>query len=532
MIAAIKFDKRDWVTAALLFMAGFALRVPFRSRFAYHWDGAQFALAMQHYDIGLSLPHPPGFFLYVLAGRIVNGLVGDPHDSLVWMSVIAGALLAALGYLLATSMFGRSCGWATAAILVTSPLCWFQSEIALTTIVDGALVTATILVCWSASRTGVSWPRVVGLAALLAIVAGTRGQTAPVLLPVWLYTFWRFARPRWPKLAVGAALAALFMAMWFYPMTQLSGGLQNYLRLVSLKAEFDAPKTPWGGGFGAAQRSVNMIVDSCWAGLLAAALIGSFELVQWVFREDRQVKRRFYANHSDQLVMLTLWIVPMAAFGIGMYTFSPGYILNYFPALAILAGLAVARFAQRFVRPANDVAVLTVRRRAVATAITIGFVSLVNAAVYLSPRQRAEHWLFGLRLTASEIRDHDRQLGQCFHAIRRACPPDRVLICHAGEFFLWGFRHFQYHMPEYENCIIVPDPSPGPPLGGKLWYARGNRFSLEDRFATHGSKSLLLVVPPGFASDIFASRFDPTKAALLEDSGGIIQTLPAASASE
>ena len=53
------------------------LRVPFRSHYAYHWDSAQFALAIGHYDIRQGLPHQPGFFLYVMLGRCVNWVVGD-----------------------------------------------------------------------------------------------------------------------------------------------------------------------------------------------------------------------------------------------------------------------------------------------------------------------------------------------------------------------------------------------------------------------------------------------------------------------
>src|SRR5271170_8067041 len=115
--AVERFERRDWLAAAVLFAASLAIRVPFRSHFAYHWDSAQFALAIEHYDVSLGLPHLPGFFLYVMFGRIVNLLVGDPHASLVWMSVLAGATLAGLGYLLATALFGRDCGLATGCLL-------------------------------------------------------------------------------------------------------------------------------------------------------------------------------------------------------------------------------------------------------------------------------------------------------------------------------------------------------------------------------------------------------------------------------
>src|SRR5258707_15073960 len=100
--SAGRFERGDWLTVALLCAVSLALRIPFRSQFAYHWDSAQFALAINQYDIRLSQPHAPGYFLYVMLGRLVNSFVGDPHASLVWISVVFGSALTAGGYLLAT----------------------------------------------------------------------------------------------------------------------------------------------------------------------------------------------------------------------------------------------------------------------------------------------------------------------------------------------------------------------------------------------------------------------------------------------
>src|SRR5207302_1571177 len=129
---------------------------------------AQFALALGDYNIGVGQPQAPGFYLYVLLGRLVHLLVGDPHTALVWLSVMAGAWLAAVGTLLGTAMFGRKCGWGTGLILLTSPLCWFHSEVALTNIVDAALVMSFVLACWRTIQHGVTWRRTVAVAVLFA----------------------------------------------------------------------------------------------------------------------------------------------------------------------------------------------------------------------------------------------------------------------------------------------------------------------------------------------------------------------------
>ena len=92
-----KLRKADVVLAVALFAVAVALRTPFRSQIAYHWDSAQFALAVGEYNLRIGQPHAPGFYLYVLLGRLANLVVGEPQAALVWVSVVAGAGLTAVG---------------------------------------------------------------------------------------------------------------------------------------------------------------------------------------------------------------------------------------------------------------------------------------------------------------------------------------------------------------------------------------------------------------------------------------------------
>jgi hypothetical protein len=169
--------RRDGNIAVVLFLIALAMRIPFRSHFAYHWDSAQFALAVREFDIRLSQPHAPGYFLYVMLGRFVDHFVGDPHASLVWISVMFGSALPSLLYLLGTMMFGRRAGAAAAGMALTSPQIWFHSCVALTYIVDSFLVCAVVLVLWLAIQRGGTWWDAVAVGALLAVLGGVRQQS-------------------------------------------------------------------------------------------------------------------------------------------------------------------------------------------------------------------------------------------------------------------------------------------------------------------------------------------------------------------
>jgi len=497
--AVEKFELVDWLAVAVLFAVSLGIRVPFRSHFAYHWDSAQFALAIEHFNVSLSLPHRPGYFLFVMLGRMVNLFVGDPLTSLLWLNMVAGAGLAALGYLLGAALFERNCGWLTGGILATSPLCWFQSEVVFTTLVDSALVMTTVLVCWRAIRRGGSWPWVFAMAATLAVEAGIRQQTTPMLCPVWAYTFWRFPRLRWQKFAVGVVLTGLLCAAWFFPMVQPSGGTVAYLRLYPARINMDAPLTPWVGGFGVLIRNLAFIVATCWVGLLGAALLAATEFYSWATRAGN--RRAAIKSRNEPLRFLAVWILPMVTFGIVVITVMPGYVLCYFPGVAILVALAITRFVERIARVLGC-------SRSFALGIVIAGIALINCAVFLLPAQRTEWLRAKLPLTASHIRDHDHQLAVWFDAIRKNFRPSDVLVCHYNQSYFYGFRQFEYHMPDYENCLLTTDHALPPPLNKKLWYATGRRVEFVDRFELHGRRQVILVVPPGLTIDAFTNAFD------------------------
>jgi len=492
--------RREWLIASALFVVAFAVRVPFRSQFAYHWDGAQLALAVQHYDLRIGLPHRPGYFLYVMAGRLVKVFVGDSHASLVWVSVGAGAALTALGYVLGTAMFGRRCGIVTAAILATSPLSWFASEVALTNIADAAAVTALAVLAWRAIQRGGSWHDVVALAIVLATVTGVRQQTAPLVLPLWLFTFRRFRPPRLLKLLAGLALAACFFLLWFLPMVQTSGGFQMYLDLLRKPAPLTATLTPWGAGLPALRSNVAMILAGAWAGLLLAGVLALTEFTRWLLRESPSDRRLWSMEHRCQLLFLGWWIVPPLCFGVAGLMVRPDYMLTYFPALALLAAAAITSLrsdARQDYRSTWLMAALTVA---------------VNCVIFIAPFGFEDRAVLRLPITANFLREHDRQLATYFDAIRRRFRPDEVVLCHGDQFYYWGLRHFQIHLPEYENWLVVRDPTLASPFDSKYWRVRGLNSDFVERLPSSTGKSLVLVVPPDVKGTPFSNQFDLSRA--------------------
>ena len=80
--------KKRW-SLALLAGAVAITRLVFRSHYLYDLDSVNFALAMKRFDPSVHQPHPPGYFLYICPGRLLNAVFHDANLALVVLSILA-----------------------------------------------------------------------------------------------------------------------------------------------------------------------------------------------------------------------------------------------------------------------------------------------------------------------------------------------------------------------------------------------------------------------------------------------------------
>ena len=129
----------------IFFFLGIATRVPFTSRLLLNMDSCQFALALEKFDITVHQPHPPGYFLYIMLGRLLNVFIADANTVYVSISVFFSGIAIAAVYLLGRDIFGRKIGTIAALLALSSPSFWFHGEVALTYIVEAFFSTITAI---------------------------------------------------------------------------------------------------------------------------------------------------------------------------------------------------------------------------------------------------------------------------------------------------------------------------------------------------------------------------------------------------
>jgi hypothetical protein len=404
----------------IFFFLGIATRVPFTSRLLLHMDSCQFALALEKFDITVHQPHPPGYFLYILLGRLLNVFVADANTVYVSVSVFFSGLTVACVYLLGKEVFERNIGIVAALLALFSPSIWFHGEVALTYIVEASFSTAIALFCWRIleGEEKYLWISVVAL----GVAGGFRQNTPVFLLPVWLYSVRNLAPG---KIVASLCVLAAVCLSWFVPMVWMSGGWDPYRGALRELWMFNT------GGHGVLEGEwgyLRLFSLKMFLYLIYGLGAGLFPVVLAVYSTTK--RRRWKSVDSTKAVFFSLWVLPVMTFYLFVFLSiqNPGYILIFLPALIILASFSIFHFGNELGNRCGGnawVPILTV------------VVVLNTAAFFLLKSPVSHRW----------IRTHDRNLSILLADIKTFDPGETAVF--VNNLIYYSYRHFMIYLPEY-----------------------------------------------------------------------------------
>ncbi len=257
----------------------------------WEWDETLFARGMLHFEMAAHFPHPPGFPGWLLVGRLLLPLAGEPLIALQWGSALASVLclwpLAAIGRRVAPPAL------AVGAVLVVLflPGPWLFSVRGFSSIMAAFLVFSAAAV-WLGGLTG---RRATVFTLLLAGAFMVRPIMLPVIAVLWL-AGGTSVQPR-RRLAPGVLISAGAVFAAVATMAWLEGGWAAYLRPIVHHAGRHAARLHLNaGGFG----DLGLVKGvGGTAVALIFCLVGLVGLVVW----GRSVNRRAAA----------VWLVTLAA---------------------------------------------------------------------------------------------------------------------------------------------------------------------------------------------------------------------------
>ena len=295
-----------------------------------NWDAVQFALAVDTFDLHAHQPHPPGYILYVLAGRVFNLLVNEPSLALSLLSVLASGIALPLFYGLVRRIFeDGTVAWGATLMLATSPLAFYYGSVGLTYMPEMLLSVMVAVLCWRVKSAAEQSPRLAVLLALaLGMAGGVRQTSLLVMLPMCIWALWGHARRSWVVFVLTLVGVCL---LWFVPLLALSGGLSAYLHENSLLAGAVMSRT---SVFDAGMAGLAYNVAFEVLALVCGLGLGLVPLGLWAVRLVR------FNLAGKVRVFLSLWIVPALAFYSVSHVGQYGYLLVVLPPLVVLSAVA------------------------------------------------------------------------------------------------------------------------------------------------------------------------------------------------
>lgn len=404
----------------LLFLVTVISRMPFSSRFLYHMDSVHFALALDDYNIALHQPHPPGYFLYVMFGRLLRLFISDANTVFVSISMLFSGLMIVAVYYVGRELFGKKTGLLAALIALTSPNIWFHGEVALTYIVEAFFSTASAFLCWKVYKGD---HRYLWLSAVtLAAAGGVRQNTALFLLPLWLFSI-KYVPPKKMMLAIG--LFSISCLFWFFPMIRMTGGWDVYTGAFRELWLFNTGhNTVFDKGLPVLLYYASALFDFTIFGITAGVLPLLF--VTYVLIRKRRVK---YLDNGTVL-FFTLWISPSVLFYLMIFIHpaNPGYALIFLPALIILIAAAIGYMS-------NELKEILKKDFLAPLLCLVIFTNLYF------------FFFIGHPVSYSEIRHHGNRLTALLNEIRHFDAADTALF--SLPYVFYGPKQFIYYLPEY-----------------------------------------------------------------------------------
>jgi hypothetical protein len=397
----------------LLVCALIATRVIFRSRYLYDIDSVNFALGMRRFDPAAHQPHPPGYYLYVTLGRLVNVFIGNANTSLVAISIAASCGALIVIYALANEWFDRNAAVFAGLIFLFSPLVWFHGTVALTYSVEAFFSALTGYLCWrvASGSEGLAWM----LALTTGVAAGFRPSFLLFLAPALIFSVRGLNYRR--VIAAVAILAATLLA-WGTPMVLRSGGLMTWWSaLISLWGAVPGTQTVFNSS---PANSIARIVTI--AGIYILCFGSASLFTPGLSRAD--------AGQDSQKQLFTwIWITPGLLFFAFIFLkfVNSGYLLVVSPPVFVwLGGRASQSYAGLRIQKHWKMALLV---------LFAGINSLIfiYAPVYCS---------------YSAVHRFETELDSALRAIPQVASPADTLIIGLDSHFL-GYRHAGYYLPDY-----------------------------------------------------------------------------------
>jgi hypothetical protein len=221
-----------WIVAAICA----ATRFLAMARSLWDWDEALFCLGMRSYDVTSHHPHPPGFPVYIVAGKLVRLLVHSDFRALQAINLAAGVLLFPAMFLLARELRLRPITATIAgALCAFFPNVWFFGGTAFSDVPSIVLVVFAVAMLLRGCRDANAY---LAGALLLALAAGIRPQNLLIGLVPGAIATWYRARASWRDVVFAALLGLTTVGAAYGGAVAATGSYARFAGAIRVHGEY------------------------------------------------------------------------------------------------------------------------------------------------------------------------------------------------------------------------------------------------------------------------------------------------------
>ena len=331
--------RRERVVFASTWIVVAVSRFIARTRSAWDWDEFNFQLGLRQFDVPAHQPHPPGYPVFIAAGKFVRLFVDTDFHALQIVVLLGALLFFPAAFALARELrFGFRTALFGALIACFLPNVWYYGGTAFSDVPGVALgLFASALIL----RGGRDARAYVAGAFLLGISAGIRPQNLlTALVPALIATFIRLRARSWRSVVAGTLAGGIALGGCYAGAALASSSPGEYVKSVREQQQYvrntDSYHNPNREPLSEVARRV--FLKPAGAPRLFA-IIGILALISLI---DALVRRRL-----APLITLMSFL-PFAVFTWLMLSVEviPRYSLGYIAAYAFLAADGIAAIAR------------------------------------------------------------------------------------------------------------------------------------------------------------------------------------------
>ncbi|MBN1901267.1 hypothetical protein JW926_08090 [Candidatus Sumerlaeota bacterium] len=206
-------------------------RVPFHSKYFFHWDTVQYAYGSQKYNFTLHHAHPPGYWAYVQIIALLNLLIKDYNLTIILINLICSVVVALCLFETGRQFRNLNLGLILTGMFLLSPVLWLYSVISLNHLT--LTVLPAVFLHYYIRKEPPTFPEYLMMSLLAGFWAGIRLVETFLLLPFCLFLISRHPKPLKVFLSCILVFTGAFL-FWFLPFIKDAGGWSNYQNVSRL----------------------------------------------------------------------------------------------------------------------------------------------------------------------------------------------------------------------------------------------------------------------------------------------------------